>query len=96
MLILDFETRSRADLPAVGSYNYAVDLSTDILCLAAYDTETMGKWTWVPGETIPDSLVYRLKHADFIVHIGMECISVAYVLPHLCKVFPFGLFTVFH
>ncbi len=33
-LNIDFETRSRADLPKVGSYRYAQDPSTEALCLA--------------------------------------------------------------
>ena len=32
--ILDYETRSKADLPAVGGYEYAKDPSTKILCVA--------------------------------------------------------------
>lgn len=40
MITLDFETRSKADLKRVGSYRYALDPSTTILCLAwAYDDE---------------------------------------------------------
>jgi len=34
MIHLDFETRSKADLKIVGSYNYARDPSTEVICLA--------------------------------------------------------------
>ena len=34
MIVVDFETRSRADLPKVGSLVYARDPSTDILCMS--------------------------------------------------------------
>jgi hypothetical protein len=38
MLWLDFETRSRCDLKARGVYNYARDLSTEVLCMSyAFD-----------------------------------------------------------
>jgi len=32
-LWIDFETRSRCDLPARGVYNYAQHPSTDVLCM---------------------------------------------------------------
>ena len=34
ILWLDFETRSRCDLKACGVYNYAQDISTEVLCLS--------------------------------------------------------------
>lgn len=34
LLFLDFETRSEADLPAVGAYRYAAHPSTEVLCAA--------------------------------------------------------------
>jgi len=37
MIFLDFETRSAADLKALGTYRYARDESTDVLCMC---------WTW--------------------------------------------------
>ena len=33
ILWIDFETRSRCDLPAKGVYNYAQDMSTEVLCM---------------------------------------------------------------
>ena len=51
-LWLDTETRSRVDLPARGSYNYAQDPSTELLCLSyAFDDEDVQ--TWVPGSPFP-------------------------------------------
>lgn len=52
MLYLDTETRSRCDLKTRGSYNYAMDASTELLCLSyAFDDEDVQ--TWVPGQPFP-------------------------------------------
>ena len=52
MVYIDFETRSRCDLKAKGVYNYAQDLSTEVLCMsyAFYDGEVQ---TWTSGP-LPD------------------------------------------
>ena len=45
ILWIDFETRSRVDLPSKGAYNYAQDLSTEVLCMAyAFDNEDVQVW----------------------------------------------------
>lgn len=52
ILWLDFETRSRCDLNQEGAYNYALDLSTEALCLCyAFDDGDIE--TWRRGETFP-------------------------------------------
>jgi hypothetical protein len=52
ILYVDFETRSRCDLPAQGVYNYAMDGSTDVLCMSwAFDDDEVQ--TWVPGQDFP-------------------------------------------
>jgi DNA polymerase len=52
ILWLDFETRSRCDLKAKGVYNYAQDMSTEVLCMsyAFGDDEVV---TWLPGQPLP-------------------------------------------
>jgi DNA polymerase len=46
-LWLDFETRSRCDLPSRGVYNYAQDISTQVLCMSyAFDGEDVQTWTF--------------------------------------------------
>ena len=51
-LWLDFETRSRCDLPARGVYNYAQDRSTSVLCMSyAFDDEEVV--TWTPDQPFP-------------------------------------------
>ena len=52
ILWLDFETRSKCDLPSRGVYNYAQDLSTEVLCMSyAFDDDEVT--TWVPGQPFP-------------------------------------------
>ena len=51
-LWLDFETRSKCDLPSRGVYNYAQDLSTQVLCMSyAFDDDEVV--TWLPGQPFP-------------------------------------------
>lgn len=46
ILWLDYETRSRCDLRSRGSYNYAQDPSTQVICMAyAFDDEDVQLWT---------------------------------------------------
>ena len=53
MIWLDFETRSRCDLPSRGVYNYAQDGSTEVLCMSyAFDDGEVA--TWLPGLPFPD------------------------------------------
>ena len=52
ILWCDFETRSRCDLPAKGVYNYAMDGSTDVLCMSyAFDDGEVR--TWTPDQPFP-------------------------------------------
>ena len=53
MIWLDFESRSRCDLPSRGVYNYAQDGSTEVLCMSyAFDDGEVA--TWLPGQPFPD------------------------------------------
>jgi DNA polymerase len=55
MLWLDFETRSRVDLGAKGVYNYAQDMSTEVLCMSyAFDDGEVV--TWLPGQPFPEAV----------------------------------------
>ena len=52
ILYLDYETRSRCDLRSRGSYNYARDPSTQIICMAyAFDDEDVALWE--PDQKFP-------------------------------------------
>lgn len=51
-LWLDFETRSRCDLRSRGVYNYAMDASTEVLCMSyAFDDDEVR--TWTPDQLFP-------------------------------------------
>jgi DNA polymerase len=53
ILWVDFETRSRCDLPARGVYNYAQDGSTEVLCMSyAFDDDEVV--TWTPDQPFPE------------------------------------------
>lgn len=55
ILWLDFETKSRCNLLIHGAYNYAQDLSTEVLCMSyAFDDEDVV--TWVPGQPFPEKV----------------------------------------
>jgi DNA polymerase len=84
-LVIDFETRSRADLKTVGADNYATDPSTDILCLATsiVTDEDCFESVWVPGAQIPSELIAFIPLADHIIahnarfdQLIWECIAV--------------------
>ena len=55
ILWLDFETRSRCDLLTRGVYNYAQDISTEVLCMSyAFDDEEVQ--TWLPHQPFPEEI----------------------------------------
>jgi DNA polymerase len=60
VLWLDYETKSECDLPAMGSYNYAMHPSTKMICAAyAFDDEDVQLW-WA-HEPAPPRLVDYFK-----------------------------------
>ena len=52
ILWLDFESRSRCDLPSRGVYNYAQHASTDVLCMS-YAFDDGDVITWTPNMPFP-------------------------------------------
>ena len=59
MIWIDFETRSRCDLKAKGVYNYAQDLSTEVLCMSyAFDDEEVQTWTEGPLPDFTGHMIY--------------------------------------
>ena len=55
ILYCDFETRSRVDITTAGVYNYAQDMSTEVLCMSyAFDDDEVV--TWRPGEAFPEAV----------------------------------------
>src|ERR1035437_2826691 len=77
MITLDFETRSVADLIRLGQRRYALDASTQVLCLAwSYDQEeTVHLWhrghkehkapePWCKASPRPDELFERIRDGE--------------------------------
>jgi DNA polymerase len=65
MLWIDFETRSECDLIARGSYTYAQDPSTQVLCMAwAVDDEDVQVWT--PDQPFPVAVRDAVQNLDTI------------------------------
>ncbi len=54
-ILLDFESRSRADLRRVGGRLYWEDPSTEALCCVLYDTDTGDVGLWLAGDPCPVS-----------------------------------------
>lgn len=71
MLLLDFETKSLCDLIKKGSYNYALDRSTDILCCAflQYDApDGVRPYVWYPAlGPLSNELAQQIKDAPYLV-----------------------------
>ena len=62
ILWVDFETKSRCNLLTKGVYNYAQDLSTEVLCMsyAFGDNEVI---TWTPDQPFPEDV---MRHEGMI------------------------------
>ena len=58
MIWLDFETRSTCDLKSRGVYNYAQDLTTEVLCMS-YAVDDGEVQTWTAGP-LPDLTGHRI------------------------------------
>ena len=66
VLYRDYETRSLAILKKVGTYKYAVDSSTTVLCCAfAVDDEPVQLWT--PGDPVPAEFIEAATNPSWIV-----------------------------
>lgn len=69
MIIIDFETRSRCNLLTAGSYNYAQDLTTDILCCSftPQDPDDSREFIWYPHDgPLPDEVLDLIFEADLV------------------------------
>lgn len=65
ILWVDFETRSKCDLPLRGVYNYVMDGSTRVLCMSyAFGDEDVQ--TWRPSDPFPDRV--RLHRGQIRAH----------------------------
>jgi DNA polymerase bacteriophage-type len=65
-LILDVETRSKADLKAVGAHHYAADETTEVLCAAfAVDDEPIQLWKH--GDPVPAEIHEFARNDNMVV-----------------------------
>lgn len=65
-LHIDFETRSRVNLLRAGPYNYAMDASTQVLCMAyAFDDGPVNMW--IPEKSFPDAVRAHIASGGIIV-----------------------------
>ena len=51
MITIDFETKSYADLPKVGTWAYSEDPTTEVICVA-YGVDSKPIQTWWPGKKL--------------------------------------------
>jgi DNA polymerase len=59
MVYVDFETRSQCDLKSKGVYNYAQDISTEVLCMSyAFDDGEVQTWTEGPLPDFTGHMIY--------------------------------------
>lgn len=67
-VLLDFESRSRADLKKLGGRLYWEHASTEALCCAWHDTADDSRGVWLPGEPWPHGgrilVAHNAKHFD--------------------------------
>ncbi len=62
-LNLDFETFSKADIKVVGAHRYAMDPSTEVICLG-YAFEDEEPELWIAGDPMPEELFYCIERGD--------------------------------
>ncbi|HEY1864972.1 MAG TPA: toprim domain-containing protein [Roseiarcus sp.] len=63
----DLETRSVANLRDVGSHTYAIDPTTEILCLA-FAVDNDEPLLWLPGEPVPPVFATGLVDIELVAH----------------------------
>jgi DNA polymerase len=65
-VVIDFETRSFVDLTSAGSYRYAEDPTTEVLCMS-YGGHDGRRGTWWPGDPIDPYLLNAIRAGWFFV-----------------------------
>jgi DNA polymerase len=83
-LVLDYETRSCANLKKIGAYEYARHPSTEIT-FASYklNDEPTKRWRPLMGEPPPKDLIEHLSNDDTIIvahNAGFEILITRFVL----------------
>lgn len=81
-LVLDFETRSEADLKKLGAHKYAEDPSTEVLCLGWKLGDTPAR-VWAMGRPFPEDLKWILQNQKITIvahNAGFERAILNFVL----------------
>ncbi|MGH7175190.1 MAG: DNA polymerase, partial [Minisyncoccia bacterium] len=63
-LVVDFETRSMADLKKSGAPRYAQDPTTEVLCLSYGWEDGDDVYTWFPGDPLPVDIEVCIRSCD--------------------------------
>jgi len=72
---IDFETKSSAPLPEVGSWKYATDPTTDIICMG-YAVDGGPVMVWEPGQDVP--AVFDTSGALFVARNALFDFAICY------------------
>ena len=76
MIVIDLESRSRADIRKAGAHHYAVHDSTEILCVAWRDLDGGPVEVWRRGDPLPtfdDDVVFVAHNAQFEAVMFEQC-----------------------
>ncbi len=85
-VVLDYETRSKADLKKVGAWRYSEDPTTIVLCLSWCIGEGAIS-TWYPGQPIPEALAAAIADPTFIFVAHNSQFEIAHWTNHQTKVY---------
>lgn len=67
ILFVDFETRSFCDLLARGTYNYAKDLTTEILCCGFEFSDSDKRWMMHDGAQLPYPILVHINSGGKLI-----------------------------
>jgi len=62
----DIETRSRARLDLVGTWRYAADPTTEVLCVG-YAVDDAPVQIWTPDQPVPEEFIEAARRPDWLV-----------------------------
>jgi DNA polymerase family A/CHC2 zinc finger/Toprim domain len=66
VLFRDAETRSTLDLKTCGAWRYAVDPTTEVLCVG-YCVDDGAAQIWTPGQSIPNGFTTAARDPDWLI-----------------------------
>lgn len=91
-MILDFETKSRANLKKTGAYDYAADPSTEVLCtgyrigtrkeIVDIETRVIENVDWLFLEALADPDIHLVAHNVFFEYVIVQLV-IGRKFPHI-------------